>query len=219
MPERDPTEVERHEHSTWQSAADIYEHTVGLLSALSGQADLAVECAVIDKTSDVLDLGCGPGQLTHAISKMAGRVEGVDFAAKMISAAQRAYPDLSFQVANGEQLPFDDLTFDVVVCNYTAHHFARPEVVFNEVRRTLKAGGRLVIIHPIQAELASWGSFGNALNDVLPQHPIPTGPLIDVAEPREYEALLSRCGYTRVRCERRVKPQELSDIDQLLDVG
>ena len=119
---------------------------------MSGQLELAVEFGEINKDTHILDLGCGPGQLTHAISKVASKAEGVDFAENMVRAAEVAFPDLTFQVANGEELPFDDSTFDVVLCNYTAYHFARPDVVFKEVLRTLKTGGRFVIINPVRTE-------------------------------------------------------------------
>ena len=53
MPEHDPSEVERHEKSTWESTADIYADTAGLLTALSGQAELVVEFGCIDRNSRV----------------------------------------------------------------------------------------------------------------------------------------------------------------------
>ena len=40
MSKHDPLEVERHEKSTWETAANIYADTAGLLTALSGQAEL-----------------------------------------------------------------------------------------------------------------------------------------------------------------------------------
>jgi ubiquinone/menaquinone biosynthesis C-methylase UbiE len=219
MSEYDPLEVEQHEKSTWESVAEIYTNTAAMLTALSGQFEIVVEFGLIDQKSRVLDLGCGPGQLTDALSKVAGQVEGVDFAEQMIGVAQRTFPHLTFQVANGEQLPYDDSTFDVVVCNYTAHHFARPEVVFREILRALKPGGRVVIIHPIQTEQAGWGSFAEALCEELPPEALPGGPLLDVADPRGYETLLSRCGYADAHCERKVKPVTFPEIDQLLDAG
>jgi len=219
MSEYDPLEVERHEKSTWESAADIYTNTAALLTALSGQSELIVEFGRIDQHSHVLDLGCGPGQLTDALSKVAGQVEGVDFAEQMITVAQRSFPHLTFQIANGEQLPYDDSTFDVVVCNYTAHHFARPEAVFREILRALAPGGRVVIIHPIQTEQAGWGSFAEALCEELPPEAIPGGPLMDFADPQDYETLLSLCGYVNVNCERKVKPVVFPKIDELLEAG
>ena len=219
MPDFDPTEIEQHEKSAWEASAEIYAGTGGMFTALSGQAELAVAFGEIDADCHVLDLGCGPGQLMDALSKVAGRVEGVDFAENMIGVAQQTFPDLSFQVANGEELPFGDSAFDVVVVNYTAHHLARPELVFAEVLRTLKPGGRLVIVHPLQSEQASFGSFAAALAEVLPPDEIPGRPLLNVADPAEYVDLLTSCGYSNARCERVAKPVGTADLNQLLDVG
>lgn len=219
MTEFNPAEIEKHEKSAWEASAEIYAETGGTLTALSGQAELAVDFGEIDRDCHVLELGCGPGQLTEALSKVAGTVEGVDFAENMIRVAQQTYPDLAFQVANGEELPFGDSAFDVVVVNYTAHHLARPERVFAEILRTLTPGGRLVVVHPIQSEQASFGSFAAAVSDVLPPEEIPGGPLLNVADPGEYVALLTGCGYSNARCERVVKPVGMTDLSQLLDFG
>jgi SAM-dependent methyltransferase len=147
-------------------------------------------------------------------------VVGVDFADNMIRVARQTHPELAFQVANGEALPFDDSVFDVIVCNYTAHHFARPELVFREVLRVLKAGsGRLVIVHPVQSEQAGFGSFAQALYEVLPPEQNPGGPLLDLADPQEYVELLTACGYLNARCEKVVKPVDMHDLQALLDLG
>ncbi len=83
----------------------------------------------------------------------------------------------------------------------------------------LKSGGRIVIVHPIQSEQAGFGSFASALAEVLPPEEIPGGPLLNIADPAEYETLLSTCGYSNARCEKIVKPVDMNDLNQLLDVG
>jgi len=219
VPDFDPIAIEEHEKSAWESSAHIYADTGGVLTALSGQAELAVGFGEIDSECRVLDLGCGPGQLTEALSSVAGAIEGVDFADNMIDVAQRTFPDLTFQVANGEELPFEDSAFDVVVVNYTAHHFARPESVFREVLRTLKPQGRVVIIHPVQSEQPGFGSFAAAISEVLQPEEVPGGPLLNVADPSEYITILTACGFDGARCERIVKPAYMTDLSQLLDLG
>jgi ubiquinone/menaquinone biosynthesis C-methylase UbiE len=216
MPEYNPMEVEHFEKSIFESMAEIYAETTGCMTALSGQTELAVEFGKISKRSHVLELGCGPGQLAYALSKEAGDVKGVDFAENMIRAAQVAFPELNFQVANGEELPFDDSIFDVVVCNYTALHLARPKIVFREVLRTLRPNGRVVIINPIRDKAFLFGAFRDALNKELPGWQLPRGPLAG-AGPEGYESLLSDCGYSKIKCEIKVKPLVVADIDILLD--
>lgn len=219
MSRTDPVEVEQHEHATWEASAEIYVDAIGFMTALSGQLEIALEVGEVDRASRVLDVGCGPGLLSTALAERAGKVEGVDFSEKMIAAARKLAPELKFQVANAEHLPYPESCFDVAICCNTAHHFARPRTVFTEILRVLKPGGRIVVIHPIQSEQASFGSFADALYESLPPEQVPGGPLLDVSNPNDYELLLQDCGYVNVRCQRRRKPVELDDISALLDAG
>lgn len=215
----DAVEVERHGHDTWEAAAEIYVDAIGFMTALSGQLEIAAEVGEIDSETRVLDVGCGPGLLSAALAERGSQVVGIDFSEKMIAAARKLFPELAFQVANAESLPYPDSTFDVAVCCYTAHHFARPDSVFTEILRVLNPGGRLVVIHPIQSEQASFGSFAEALYESLPPEQVPGGPLLDVSDPKDYELLLQNCGYDNAQCERRAKPVELDRIETLLDAG
>ena len=115
----------------------------------------------------------GTGVLTAQLQSRADEAVGVDFSANMIGEASRKHPALSFKVANAENLPFDDASFDVAVVNYSAHHLARPEKAFSEIRRVLKSSGRLAVIHPIQSRQPSWGSFADAVADVCHRKPFP----------------------------------------------
>ena len=76
MPDFDPAAIEEHEMSAWQSSAEIYAQTGGVFTALSGQVELVTAFGEIDQRCRVLDLGCGPGQLTDAISRVADAVQG-----------------------------------------------------------------------------------------------------------------------------------------------
>jgi SAM-dependent methyltransferase len=144
-------------------------------------------------------------------------VTAVDFSAQMIAKALRHHPELDFQVTNLEELPFPHDAFDVAVVNYCAHHLARPDRAFGEVRRVLAPGGRLAVVHPIQSRQPSWGSFADA--DVLPPETVPGGLLLDVAEPEPYIKLLQDCGYSEVVCEIKTKPVSVPRLEQLLEGG
>ena len=54
---------------------------------------------------------------------------------------------LSF-FADAEKLPFDDNTFDIIVCNASFHHYIHPDIVLKEIQRVLKDNGKLLIGDP-----------------------------------------------------------------------
>jgi ubiquinone/menaquinone biosynthesis C-methylase UbiE len=89
----------------------------------------------------VLEIGSGPGHVAQSLTEAGAIVTGVDFSAEMVAVARRQFPGITFQEADAEQLPFEAGTFDAVVSNLV-HHLARPTMVFQEVCRVLKAGGR-----------------------------------------------------------------------------
>lgn len=215
----DPEAVEQHEHQAWERSAADYADNVAFMTAHSGQAPLLIAAGGIERGSEVLDIGCGPGLVSTQLAETGANVVGVDFSANMVTEAERRFPALTFRQANVESLPFDGGSFDVAVCNYTAHHFARPHEAFTEVKRVLKDGGRLAIVHPIQARQRSFGSFAEAVAAELPPEEVPGGPLLDYAEPGEYESLLTECGYAECRVDRTVKPVEIGSLDELLTAG
>ncbi len=219
MASYEPDKVEFYEHGAWEGAAPLYVEHVANLTANSGQLDLIREAVGIDPRERVLDVGCGPGVLSAQLSEYAAEVTGVDFSAQMIAEAQRHHPKLDFRVANAEDLPFSADRFDLAVVNYCAHHMARPEQAFGEIRRVLVPGGRLVIVHPIQSRQPSWGSFAEAVSAVLPPETVPGGALLDVAEPFVYVELLQGCGYSEVDCQVKEKPVTIKDLDVLLNSG
>lgn len=103
----------------------------------------------------VLDVGCGTGTLSREIARdldlQRSKVVGVDAAAAMIEIARRkgaALANLQFDAALAEQLPYDDNAFDCAVSTFFFHHieFTLKQRALAELRRTVKPGGRIVIV-------------------------------------------------------------------------
>ena len=65
---------------------------------------------------NVLDIGCGDGFLTNALSGLCGRVVGIDTSATGISLAHAMAdaPNVDFAAGSVDSLPFKENTFDVV---------------------------------------------------------------------------------------------------------
>jgi len=101
-----------------------------------------------DKLTDwtgkaVLDLGCAGGFMAEAIDDLGATVTGIDPAAEAINAACAHAQDrqITYDVGVGEALPYDDASFDIVVCVDVLEHVKDLGKVLAEVFRVLKPGG------------------------------------------------------------------------------
>ena len=96
----------------------------------------------------VLDAGCGPGTITQGLAEIAapGKVIGCDLEPGMVERASelaegKGLDNLSFQVGNILDLPFDDNTFDVVMSCAVTEHLSDPVKAMSELGRVAKKGG------------------------------------------------------------------------------
>ncbi len=102
----------------------------------------------VKANSHVLDIACGSGILArHALVRTgeAGRVVGLDPAPGMIGAATEVEPNIEWVLGSAEELPFEDGTFDCVVCQFGMMFFQDREKAASEMCRVLKLGGRLAV--------------------------------------------------------------------------
>lgn len=96
-----------------------------------------------------LDLGCGTGVMLPALLERFSRVAGVDLSPDMIRAVPAPVAERAeLAVAPMERIPFDDNTFDAVVCRGALHHAADLSAALREIRRVLRPGGRLLLSEP-----------------------------------------------------------------------
>jgi ubiquinone/menaquinone biosynthesis C-methylase UbiE len=101
----------------------------------------------IKATDDVLDLGCGAGNLTKKLAEMTkGKVVGVDASEGMIREAKKNYGGIgiAFEVCPVEKLAYAD-SFDVIFCNSTFQWFNPPEPALKSCFRALRANSRMAI--------------------------------------------------------------------------
>ena len=116
----------------------------------------------VQSNAKILDFGTGVGWPAYWIEEREYSIIGVDASSKMIELANQAkekFKDskIEFLCANGENLPFDDNTFDAVVMDRVLEFTENPEAVINELSRVLKQGGLLL------AGITNWqNAFGRA---------------------------------------------------------
>jgi ubiquinone/menaquinone biosynthesis C-methylase UbiE len=91
----------------------------------------------------LLDVGCGDGGVARLLRERVGSVVAVDV---VESPEWEEEPGLSFQVADGEDLPFEDASFDLVHSKDSLHHMTHPERALAEYRRVLRTDGTALIL-------------------------------------------------------------------------
>jgi SAM-dependent methyltransferase len=88
----------------------------------------------IDPEDVGVDLGCGTGLSKEFVRAKEFQLSDV-----------ADYDWLDFKHVDALATPFDNESFDFVVCSNMIHHVAHPLVIFQEIERILKPGGRLII--------------------------------------------------------------------------
>ena len=127
------------------------DNRAGLNEILEHPAMLALLPEI--KGIDVLDLGCGAGELCRRMKTLgANRVTGVDISHNMLKLAQReALPGVDFQNMAMEDLEFPAETFDLVVSSLAFHYVKDLYALLQKVHLWLKPSGILLFSteHPI----------------------------------------------------------------------
>lgn len=109
----------------------------------------------ITGSENVLDVGCGDGKITAALSKKLtlGHILGIDLSPSMIYFASQLYPEseypnLQFELMSAEEVNFDQI-FDLVV-SFTAFQWIRDHsLVIRNIAKSLKSGGIYGVTMPV----------------------------------------------------------------------
>jgi len=91
--------------------------------------------------SVVLDLGAGAGAVALNFKGQVLRVCGVDPDERVL---ENPYLDES-KTGYAESIPYNDETFDIVICMHLLEHLCHPQDAFKEIHRILKPKGLLFI--------------------------------------------------------------------------
>lgn len=128
----------------WDLYAPIYEKMM--------RADRKVYQAMYNRIpkviagKDVLEIATGPGLLAKHVAQAANTMIATDYSAGMIAEAKKGeYPcNLTFEIADAANLPYDNDSFDVVLIANALHVMSEPEKVLEEIGRVLKDKGILI---------------------------------------------------------------------------
>lgn len=154
----------------WQTvkltAADVYERVL-VPAVFEEWVPRMLAAGRVTSGDRVLDVACGTGVVARGavgVVGAEGRVVGLDLTEPMLTVAQRVEPAVVWQLGDAMDMPFDDETFDVVLCQAGLMFFPDRVGALREMRRVLQPGGRLAV--------QVWGAAHpqTAFADIVEQH-------------------------------------------------
>jgi ubiquinone/menaquinone biosynthesis C-methylase UbiE len=157
----------------------------------------------------VLDVATGAGHTALAFALLVSKVTASDITDQMLAeakrlAGERGLGNVKTARAKAEDLPFPDMSFDLVTCRLAAHHFDKPRAFVAEAFRVLLPGGILALvdnISPDEHKLARAYNDFEKLRD--PSH----GRCLGLAE---WTTLLADTGFTVEYREHMDQPIEFA---------
>ena len=160
----------------------------------------------VPKDARVLDIGCGSGWATRLLADYAsaGRVTGIDISDEMIQLARkqsRDRPNVDFEVASAEQLPFTDDEFTHAFSMESLYYYRDLPQALKEINRVMKAGGGLFCaVVDMYWESPATHQWVATLN-------VP----VQLLKIDEYRSLFQDAGFVNVRDQRVIDPRPVPD--------
>ncbi|MEO8436299.1 MAG: class I SAM-dependent methyltransferase [Pyrinomonadaceae bacterium] len=160
----------------------------------------AIDRMQLPADAQVLDLGCGSGWATRLMAEKAskGRVAGIDISDEMIELARKssaAFPNIEFQIAGADYLPFPDGTFTHAFSMESLYYYEDMAAALAEVARVMAPGGLFVAVMDLYFENRPSHQWVEQLKVSV--------QLLSVSD---YHALFRGAGFTHVTDERLLDP-------------
>jgi ubiquinone/menaquinone biosynthesis C-methylase UbiE len=155
--------MDNHEHleqanakvrKAWAKRALSYDRWIGFFERKLFGLHRPWACS--RATGDVLEVAIGTGlNLPHYPPEV--NITGIDLSPEMLSIARQRARDLGREVdlqeGDAHQLPFEDASFDSVVCVYSLCNIPDPECAVSEMERVLRPGGKLMLVDHIRSSV------------------------------------------------------------------
>ena len=152
-----------------------------------------------------LDVGCGSGWATRMLAEYAfnGRVTGIDISDEMIRVARessRSLPNVDFEIASAEQLPFPDHEFTHAFSMESLYYYRNIPQALKEIHRVLKPGGLFVAVVDLYWENEATHQWIDTLN-------VP----VELLSVEDYHSLFIDAGFVNIRDQRLFDPTPIPD--------
>lgn len=99
------------------------------------------------KFKNCLDVGCASGFMVSEIARQYPTAQffGIDVYDKAVEYGRKKYKNIKFKQAAAEKIPYQDQTFDLIICYETIEHVEHPLKSLQEMRRVLKKEGQAIV--------------------------------------------------------------------------
>lgn len=189
------------------SIPEKYEEHLGPLLFEPYAVDLV---ARIDTKNikNVLEIACGTGRVTYHLCNLLPpslKLVVTDLNPDMISMAQAKLKDknIEWKVADAQELPFDNESFDLVVCQFGYMFVPDKTGAFTEAYRVLRKGGRLLFNTWDKIENNGAPAVTNEVINAVFENDPPVFYQVPFSmhDPKEIESLLKNAGFKNIKIE------------------
>ncbi|WP_224338132.1 class I SAM-dependent methyltransferase [Haloprofundus halobius] len=140
------------------------------------KVDRLIRATNASSDARVLEVATGPGHIALGFADVCDEVVGIDLTEAPLVIAEetrqkRGVTNVHFQKGDAEMLPFDDNTFDIVVCRLAFHHFENPSRVLQQMARVCRPNGTVGVADLIVSEYSKRGNYQNRFEQLRdPSH-------------------------------------------------
>lgn len=148
----------------------------------------------VGSDSVILDMGCGTGNYTDALRRVAKSVIGMDLSIRMLEQARTKFTDLLLICGDITSMPFMPKSFDAAFAVQVLHHVKEKELFLKEAYRVLRK----------EADIAIHACSHRQMRAFWFYHYFPKGLQVDLArmpDSKEIVSLLTRVGFSKIGVE------------------
>lgn len=101
----------------------------------------------------LLEIGCGRGQFIHRLAETfdakRAKLFALDLSSGLTELKEKYESGINWIIGDGEELPFPDAVFNIVIYNGSLHHMPNFRKAMQEAFRVMRPDGRLLLFEPI----------------------------------------------------------------------
>jgi SAM-dependent methyltransferase len=172
----------------------------------------------VESDTNFLDVGCGAGGASIIANERGANIYGIDVAQGLLNYAIQRIPKGKFQVADIENLPYEDNKFDVIFASNSLQYSENRIATLHELKRVCKPDGRIVAGLFGSPEKVEYRIIFKALRDAMPEPPKGGGPF-ELSMDGVLEGLFTESGMTNITTGEVNCPFEYSDFEMFWEAN